>query len=254
MIYHTKESTIEFNVDVSGVNDTDMLVRFIIETADMDISFNCKSTNKKDWMCKIPPMKFLEKTTYTYRIEVCTDGYFLKGATGSITISATAELYHTEPKNVTIAPKGSSEITSSKKPDEEKSKSPIEITIEKPTKQKALDKVSKQKEMKKEQEENVLPLSNIINEQQPTELSKTIEKILSESKKSDEIDTTTKTFKFSKNDSDVIPTKQSQQNEEISKAAAIDNVVKKILEGEREVPRVINTKGIKITKSDSSNN
>lgn len=116
MIYQTKESNIEFAVEASGVDTDDMTVKFVIETKDMDLCFKCTSTDKKTWVCKVQPLKFLEKTTYPYRIEVCAEGYYLKGATGTVTITTTAELYTTEPKNTTItAPASDKEDTSAKK-------------------------------------------------------------------------------------------------------------------------------------------
>lgn len=102
IIYHTKESNVEFNVEVSGVDTKDMVVRFVIEAADMSISFKCKNEKQNTWSCKLPPMRFLEKTTYPYTIEVCADGYYLNGASGTITVVATAEIYTSEPKNKTI--------------------------------------------------------------------------------------------------------------------------------------------------------
>lgn len=117
MLYHTKKSNIEFSVDVSGVNDNDMSVRFVIETAEMDLSFSCKKTDKNNWACEILPLKFLEKTTYNYRIEVYADGYYLKGSVGTVSISATAEIYTTEPKNINLTPIKQSEPEQSKKKD-----------------------------------------------------------------------------------------------------------------------------------------
>lgn len=98
MIYQSKESSIEFSVDVSGVDTKDMFVRFVVEMDKMDLSFNCSSENKKLWACTIPPLKFVEKTTYPYRIEVCVDGYYFKGTTGSVTVATSAELYVSDVK------------------------------------------------------------------------------------------------------------------------------------------------------------
>lgn len=102
ILYHTKESTIEFSVDVAGVDTEDMRVCFVIETKDMDLSFTCKNDKEKMWKCVIAPLRFLEKTTYPYRIDVCADGYYLKGTTGTISIASSVEIYTTEPKNTTI--------------------------------------------------------------------------------------------------------------------------------------------------------
>jgi len=93
MIYHSKESSIEFTVDITGVDTKDMSVRFVIEADKMDLSFVCSSDDKKTWKCSVPPLKFIEKTTYPYRIEVFAEGYYFKGSTGTVTIATSAELY-----------------------------------------------------------------------------------------------------------------------------------------------------------------
>lgn len=121
MIYHSKESSIEFTVDITGVDTKDMFVRFVIEADKMDLSFSCFSDDKKTWKCSIPPLKFIEKTTYPYKIEVCVDGYYFKGSTGNVTIATSAELYVSDVKP--LKPVKTSELhKEDKKEKEEKDK------------------------------------------------------------------------------------------------------------------------------------
>ena len=279
MIYHTKESTIEFNVDVSGVNDTDMLVRFIIETTDMDISFNCKSTNKKDWTCKIPPMKFLEKTTYTYRIEVCTDGYFLKGSIGSITISATAELYNTEPKNITLSPKKDESSEENNLSDVEVKSVPKPVKVEELIPKTTVKKVEKSEEKKQNQikeytnnafwnktiemidkdiiqelYQEIVPEKDVV---EPT-INKVFDSIIKEAKGFVNTDAepstspsqpTIKSFKFGKSD-----LKTSQIITEADTGQVMTDKIRKILMSDPEVVQTKKNKKIKITKGNASDN
>lgn len=103
-IIKTKENTFEFEVEVDGIDAKDMKIRLMIAVSDMSLAFNAKHVEDSKWSVTIPVLSMLDKTTYPFCIDAIVDGYHFEPMKGSITVFGSAELYVTEPKNVTLAP------------------------------------------------------------------------------------------------------------------------------------------------------
>ncbi len=105
-INHTKASTLEFDLTTEGVETKDIVVKFMIEAKGMEIGFQAKKKKGKDagdsWSVKLPALPMLEKTAYTYCIEVHSDGYFFEPLKGTLNVVGSAEIYSTAPKNPTL--------------------------------------------------------------------------------------------------------------------------------------------------------
>lgn len=103
-ITKTKENNFEFEVEIEGVDAKDMKIRLMIVVSDMTLCFDAKHVEGSKWSVKIPALSILDKTTYPFFIDAIVDGYHFEPMKGSITVTGSAEIYVTEPKNVTMAP------------------------------------------------------------------------------------------------------------------------------------------------------
>lgn len=101
-ITNTKENTIEFDLSIEGLDINEMDVRLIVETKDVNLSFDAEKKDGDTWCVTVPPLSILERTAYNYCIEVITDGYHFKPTSGTINVQGTAELYTSAPKNSTL--------------------------------------------------------------------------------------------------------------------------------------------------------
>lgn len=114
-INHTKENTLEFDITSEGVETKDISVRLVVKAKGMDLSFEAKKKEKDTWMVKLPKLPMLDKTTYNMKIEVVADGYYFEPLKGKLNVVGSAELYSTEPKNVTLSPDDKKGTTKEKK-------------------------------------------------------------------------------------------------------------------------------------------
>lgn len=103
-ITNTKQNFVEFDINIQGVDTSDMVAHFIIETNNMNIGFKAtRKENSEKWEVVIPPLgNFIEKTAYNYHIDVIVDGYHFEGTQGTVNVVGTAELYTSTPKTVPI--------------------------------------------------------------------------------------------------------------------------------------------------------
>lgn len=85
-ISNDKLNVLEFDIEITGVDEKDMEVRFVIESDDMDLGFSSKKISQKTWAVEIPAMKILDGESYPYHISVVVDGYAFKGITGNVNI------------------------------------------------------------------------------------------------------------------------------------------------------------------------
>lgn len=104
-ITNTKENFIEFDISIDGINgQSDILVHFVIETNEMNIEFKCDKKDDKTWNATIPPIPFVERTTYPFHIEVIADGYYFEPFNGHVDIVGPVDLYVSRPRNTTLEP------------------------------------------------------------------------------------------------------------------------------------------------------
>lgn len=84
-----KPSILEFEVDIKGVDlNKPITVRFNFTVNEITYSFNAKQDikDKKNWTVIIPKMKEIPKTTYPFKIEVISDGYFFEALKGAVNV------------------------------------------------------------------------------------------------------------------------------------------------------------------------
>jgi len=103
-ISNDKKNVLEFDIEITGVDESDMEVRFIIEGDGIELGFDSKKISKKTWSVEIPALKILETASYPYYISVIVDGYAFKGITGSVNILSASSVKASQPINTTIAP------------------------------------------------------------------------------------------------------------------------------------------------------
>jgi len=102
-ISYDKKNVLEFDIEITGVDETDMEVRFIIEGDGIELGFDSKKISKKTWSVEIPALRILEASQYPYYISVIVDGYAFKGISGSVNILNASNIKSSVPVNTTIA-------------------------------------------------------------------------------------------------------------------------------------------------------
>ncbi|MGI0075923.1 MAG: hypothetical protein ACREAU_00775 [Nitrosopumilaceae archaeon] len=99
----TKDNFIDFDLTVQGIEEKETYVYLIIETTNnITVGFEASRQNDNKWSVKIPPLPFLEKTTYNYHICTIVDGYHFTPLKGTVTITGSQEVYITNPQNTTL--------------------------------------------------------------------------------------------------------------------------------------------------------
>jgi len=86
-ISNVKQNTLEFDISMDGVS-ADVVVRFVIETGNMEIGFVAAKTTTGKWEVTIPALKFLKGSNYDFRIDVVTSGYYFEPLRGAIAIKS----------------------------------------------------------------------------------------------------------------------------------------------------------------------
>jgi hypothetical protein len=77
-IVKTRDNELEFDINITGAQKKAPQVRLVIEHGKIDYTFECKNLKGEKWVCAIPPMPQLTKTSYSFRLEVIIDGYFFE--------------------------------------------------------------------------------------------------------------------------------------------------------------------------------
>lgn len=101
-INHKKENVIEFDLTMDGVDREGAEVKLMVETKDMELGFKATHKTKDTWSVKLPKLSILERTAYNFYIEIHVDGYFFNAFKGTLNVVGSAEIYSSEPKNVTL--------------------------------------------------------------------------------------------------------------------------------------------------------
>lgn len=102
-ITNVRENNLEFDLSVTGVDDSNAVARFVIRTEKVNFAFPCGRNGSK-WEVNIPAMPQLERTMYPFSIEFIADGYFFEPMVGQVNVVGTADIYITTPKNPTVQP------------------------------------------------------------------------------------------------------------------------------------------------------
>lgn len=147
-INHTKENIIEFDLTMEGVETKDVEVKMMVETKGMELGFKAKNKEKDTWVVKLPKLPILERTAYKFYIEVHADGYYFMPFKGTLNVVGSAEVYSSEPKNVSLkSEKSEDDKSEPKKSEDKKDKKVSEAwrSKEKPIEQIARELIEQQK-------------------------------------------------------------------------------------------------------------
>lgn len=81
-----KSSTLEFDVTISGLENTTPIVRFIIQNVKDNIDWvvNCKLIDGAKWQAAFPAFDNIKLDTCQFFVEVIVDEYYFKPASGKI--------------------------------------------------------------------------------------------------------------------------------------------------------------------------
>jgi len=110
-ITNVKTNILEFNIDVTGIEDNDMEVSFVLKTKEMDFGFSAKRGKKGVWAVTIPELPSLAATMYPFHINVIVDGYSFRPMEGSVNVVGSHELYASKPENITLEPHKKSTVS-----------------------------------------------------------------------------------------------------------------------------------------------
>lgn len=154
-INHTKENTIEFDLTMDGIEVDGIVVKMMVESKGMELGFKASRKEKDTWAVKLPKLPMLERTAYKFYIEVHADGYYFEPFKGTLNVVGSAEVYSSDPKNVTL------DSTADKKKEEKKPSSKEEKTSEKKvsenmrhrSREKGIDQIAR--ELIEQQENNL---------------------------------------------------------------------------------------------------
>lgn len=103
-ISNDKKNILEFDIEVSGADDDNMSVRFIIESEGMELGFDSKKGKGATWSVEIPPMKILKNSKYPFHISVVVDGYAFEGLKGQVNVIGERGVTISDPENIILSP------------------------------------------------------------------------------------------------------------------------------------------------------
>jgi len=103
-ISNDKKNILEFDIEVSGADDDNMSVRFIIEGEGMELGFDSKKGKGATWSVEIPPMKILKNSKYPFHISVIVDGYAFEGLKGEVNVIGERGITISDPENIILSP------------------------------------------------------------------------------------------------------------------------------------------------------
>ena len=99
-ITNSRETELQFDISVEGVDVTTMEARFVIEADGVQYSFDCKQGDEAaKWVVKIPPMPHLKHGEYDFHIEIITNGYYFNPYHGTVKVTPEPTVSKSEVKN-----------------------------------------------------------------------------------------------------------------------------------------------------------
>jgi len=151
-ISNDKKNVLEFDIEVSGADDNNMSVRFIIESEEMELGFDSKKGKGATWSVEIPPMKILKNSIYPFHISVVVDGYAFEGLSGEVNIIGERGVTISNPENIILSPAKHKPIKKVAKTEPKEKATivkPKHKTLLKPAKLKMVDSETLKKELTK---------------------------------------------------------------------------------------------------------
>lgn len=100
-ITHNRETSFEFELNVTGISTESAIVRFMINVMDsFSISFLCVHGDENKWNVTIPPLdNFMEEGNHTFTIEMIAEGFYFAPVKGTAEVGAIAEVNVSIPQN-----------------------------------------------------------------------------------------------------------------------------------------------------------
>ena len=77
-IVKTRDNELEFDINITGAQKKEPVVRLVIEDRKVHYSFDCTNPDGDKWLVAIPPLPQLTRKAYPFRLEVIIDGYFFE--------------------------------------------------------------------------------------------------------------------------------------------------------------------------------
>ena len=87
-----KENSLTFQVNISGIETTDVKVRFAIDTKDVCYMFPCEKVSEEEYKVVIPALKHIPHETYDCMIEVVANEFFFVAMNGKIKLVGTPKI------------------------------------------------------------------------------------------------------------------------------------------------------------------
>lgn len=99
-ITNSRETELQFDISVEGVDVTTMEARFVIEADGVQYSFKCNQGDEAaKWVVLIPAMSHLKHGEYDFHIEIITNGYYFNPYHGKVNVTPEPTVSKSEVKN-----------------------------------------------------------------------------------------------------------------------------------------------------------
>ena len=99
-ITNSRETELQFDISVEGVDVTTMEARFVIEADGVKYSFECKQSDEAGkWVVRIPALPHLKHGEYDFHIEIITNGYYFNPYHGKVNVTPEPTVSKSEVKN-----------------------------------------------------------------------------------------------------------------------------------------------------------
>ena len=99
-ITNSRETELQFDISVEGVDVSTMEARFVIEADGVQYAFECKQGDEAaKWVVKIPAMPHLKHGEYKFHIEIITNGYYFNPYRGKVKVTPEPTVARSEVKN-----------------------------------------------------------------------------------------------------------------------------------------------------------
>ena len=100
VINQSKKNSLDFDLEVEGVDTKNLKVHFVIKAKGYELSFSCKKAKDSNkCTLTIPPLPHLEKSTYPFYIAVIADGYYFEPLKGTVNVEGSHQIYASKPEN-----------------------------------------------------------------------------------------------------------------------------------------------------------
>jgi len=99
-ITNSRETELQFDISVEGVDVTTMEARFVIEADGVQYAFKCTQGDEAaKWVVLIPAMPHLNHGEYDFHIEIITNGYYFNPYHGKVKVTPEPTVSKSEVKN-----------------------------------------------------------------------------------------------------------------------------------------------------------